>query len=144
MKQILLFISISFWMVHSELAFSQRADTHADDSTFIRKIYDLALSEGEAYENLRYLCKEIGARITGSTEAQMAVEWGFKKMTDYNSIRQAQTQRAGRSISSQRVCKTEKHSIVGNLSDLCITCHITLSKRQLIPGEAMVTLFGGR
>ncbi len=83
MKQILLFISISFWMIHSGSAFSQGSDKHSDDSVFIRKIYDEALSKGKAYENLRVLCKEIGARITGSTEAQMAIEWGHKLMTDY-------------------------------------------------------------
>ena len=83
MKQILLFISISFWMIHSGFAYSQSVNAHTDDSVFIRKIYNEALSNGEAYRNLRVLCKEIGARITGSTEAQMAIEWGQKLMTDY-------------------------------------------------------------
>jgi hypothetical protein len=53
------------------------------DSTFIRKIYDEALSRGKAYEDLRSLCKDIGARLSGSAEAQMAVEWGFQKLKDY-------------------------------------------------------------
>jgi hypothetical protein len=54
------------------------------DSVVIREIYNRALSEGKAYENLRYLCKEIGARVTGSSEAQMAIEWGQKKLADYD------------------------------------------------------------
>lgn len=53
------------------------------DSVFIRKIYDEALVNGEAFENLRYLCKEIGARITGSAEAKMAIEWGKNLLDSY-------------------------------------------------------------
>ena len=54
------------------------------DSTFIRKIYDEALENGESYENLRSLCKDIGARITGSAEAEMAIKWGEKLLKSYN------------------------------------------------------------
>ncbi len=53
------------------------------DSIFIRKAYDAALSSGKAYEDLRSLCKDIGARITGSAEAAMAVEWSEAKMNSY-------------------------------------------------------------
>lgn len=53
------------------------------DSIFIRKVYDEALSKGHSYENLRSLCKDIGARITGSAEAEMAVEWSEAKMNSY-------------------------------------------------------------
>ena len=53
------------------------------DSIFIRDIYTEALSKGESYENLRSLCKDIGARLTGSAEAQMAVNWGEQKMNSY-------------------------------------------------------------
>lgn len=50
------------------------------DSLMIRKIYDEALSKGESYENLRYLCKSVGARLSGSHQAAKAVEWGKKVM----------------------------------------------------------------
>lgn len=53
------------------------------DSTFIRKVYDEALERGESYENLRSLCKDIGARISGSAEAEMAVEWGEQLLNTY-------------------------------------------------------------
>lgn len=53
------------------------------DSLFIRSIYDQALSEGKAYEDLRSLCKDIGARLSGSAEAQMAIEWSKLKMESY-------------------------------------------------------------
>ncbi|MFK8046452.1 MAG: M20/M25/M40 family metallo-hydrolase [Crocinitomicaceae bacterium] len=55
-----------------------------NDSTFIRKIYDEALERGEAHSNLKSLCKDIGARITGSAEAEMAVRWGEKLLNTYD------------------------------------------------------------
>ncbi|MFD1552043.1 peptidase M28 family protein [Putridiphycobacter roseus] len=54
------------------------------EEVFIRKIYDEALENGEAYENLRSLCKDIGARVTGSAEAEMAVEWGQRLLKAAN------------------------------------------------------------
>jgi len=55
----------------------------AQDSLTIRKIYDEALVNGKSYENLHYLCKNIGARLSGSANAQKAVEWGKKVMESY-------------------------------------------------------------
>ena len=40
------------------------------DSVLIKKIYDETLSRGEAYENLRVLCKNIGPRLSGSVGAK--------------------------------------------------------------------------
>ena len=54
-----------------------------DDSLQIRSIYDKALTEGEAYENLRQLCKDVGNRLSGSEGAQRAVEWSKSKMESY-------------------------------------------------------------
>jgi hypothetical protein len=53
------------------------------DSIFIRQIYNEALSNGRAYEDLRSLCKDVGARLSGSAEAQMAVEWSKMTMEKY-------------------------------------------------------------
>ena len=46
-----------------------------NDSTIIRNIYTTALTKGEAHNDLRSLCKDVGARISGSAAAQMAVVW---------------------------------------------------------------------
>lgn len=45
-----------------------------EDSLAIRKISDDILKNGKAYDNLYYLCKKIGARLSGSDNAQKAVE----------------------------------------------------------------------
>ena len=49
----------------------------------IKKIYDEALTNGHTYENLRYLCKEIGNRLSGSPEAAAAVEYAKQLMESY-------------------------------------------------------------
>lgn len=68
------FVLFVLFAIHS---FSQ------NDSVFIRQIYNEALSNGRAYEDLRSLCKDVGARLSGSAEAQMAVEWSKMTMEKY-------------------------------------------------------------
>ena len=50
----------------------------------VRKIYDEILINGECYENLRSLCKDVGARLSGSPEAEKAVKWGEALLNSYN------------------------------------------------------------
>lgn len=45
-----------------------------DDSLIIKKISDEIFMNGTAYSNLRYLCKKVGPRLSGSTGAESAVE----------------------------------------------------------------------
>ena len=45
------------------------------DSVTIRKIYSEALANGQSYDWLRYLTKQIGPRLSGSAGAQKAVDW---------------------------------------------------------------------
>lgn len=59
------------------LSFGQHKET-------IKKIYDEALTAGHAYDNLRYLCKEIGNRLSGSPEAAAAVEYTRQLMASYD------------------------------------------------------------
>lgn len=47
----------------------------AADSLFIRRIFDAALTESVCYEDLRYLCKSIGPRLSGSPGAAQAVQF---------------------------------------------------------------------
>lgn len=52
------------------------------DSTMIRKIYTEALTNGKSYSNLDYLSNKIGGRLSGSPEAQKAVDWTFRAMKE--------------------------------------------------------------
>ena len=47
-----------------------------EDAFEIRKIFDLALTEGMAYEWLNDLCHQVGPRLSGSAGAAAAVEFG--------------------------------------------------------------------
>lgn len=53
---------------------------NSTDSVVIRRIYDEALVNGTAYQNLYELCTGIGHRLSGSPQAAKAVEWGMEAM----------------------------------------------------------------
>ncbi|HLP10874.1 MAG TPA: M28 family peptidase [Flavobacteriales bacterium] len=54
-----------------------------EDSVFLKKIFNESLSRGRAYTDLRYLCKKIGCRVSGSKQAQKAVDWTNQLMREY-------------------------------------------------------------
>jgi carboxypeptidase Q len=65
------------------LGVSTFASAQNTDSLMLRKIYDEALVNGQCYQNLHYLCKNIGQRLSGSANAQKAVDWTNKLMDTY-------------------------------------------------------------
>ena len=52
------------------------------DSIAIKQIFNTALTNGQCYEWLDELSNDIGGRLSGSPEAQLAVEWGEKLLTN--------------------------------------------------------------
>lgn len=48
----------------------------------MRRISDNIMLHGNCYNNLRFLCKQIGNRLSGTPQAAQAVEWGQKAMQD--------------------------------------------------------------
>ena len=44
----------------------------------MKKIYQTALLDGQSYPWLAHLSNQIGGRLSGSLNAQRAVEWGKK------------------------------------------------------------------
>ncbi len=57
-----------------------QAFAQQDDSLMIRKIADEILGNGKAYEDLRILCKTVGARLAGSPQMYKAEAWGQKSL----------------------------------------------------------------
>lgn len=51
-----------------------------NDTVQIKKIYDYYLTQSKTYSNLQYLSTKIGGRLSGSSQAQEAVEWAKKSM----------------------------------------------------------------
>jgi carboxypeptidase Q len=76
-KQIILAAAISFISVTSQ------AQSFQPDSTVIRQLFREALTRGKSYENLRYLCTQIGPRLSGSEGAAKAVTYTKQLMEGY-------------------------------------------------------------
>ncbi len=53
------------------------------DSMLIRSLFDEALINGKSYEQLNFLCKKIGKRITGSQQAEQALAWAYGEVSKY-------------------------------------------------------------
>lgn len=58
--------------------YSIAAFTQQEDSILIKQISDEILTHGKAYDNLRYLTKQIGGRLAGSPGMVKAEQWGLK------------------------------------------------------------------
>ena len=71
-KYILTFLTVIF-------LFPVMAQTDAEQ---VKSIFDEALSDYTAYENLSILCNDYKGRITGSPEAEKAVEYTYKLMLE--------------------------------------------------------------
>lgn len=54
-----------------------------NDSVMLKRFFDEALVKGQSYENLRYLCKNIGSRLSGSDNASEAITWTEDLMKSY-------------------------------------------------------------
>ncbi|MCW3083978.1 MAG: peptidase [Bacteroidetes bacterium] len=61
--------------------FNMQLSAQTDSATF-KKIYSEALANGKSYSNLDYLVNKIGGRLSGSPQAQQAVDWAFKAMKE--------------------------------------------------------------
>ncbi len=72
MKKLFLFLLLP------NLTFSQ-----VNDSSTISNIYKAALTKSDCYETLRYLCKNIGPRLSGSDNAEKSVKYIEEKMKSY-------------------------------------------------------------
>ena len=63
------------------MGFEGRAQT-AEDSSFLRKLADIVLTDGKAYKDLWTLTKTVGARLSGSAGYYKAEAWGQKAMQE--------------------------------------------------------------
>jgi hypothetical protein len=50
----------------------------SEDSAFLRRLADVILTDGKAYEDLRVLTKTVGSRLSGSAGYYKAEAWGQK------------------------------------------------------------------
>lgn len=71
------FITLAIFLFSCMALFAQK-----EDSIFIKRISDEILINGKAYENLRYLTKQIGARLAGSPGMVKSEKWGLQLMQE--------------------------------------------------------------
>ena len=69
-------VSTSFFFLLNSFLFSQTGNV---DENF-KKIYNTALTKGKTYEWLEHLSNQIGGRLSGSFNAQRAVEWAREEL----------------------------------------------------------------
>jgi hypothetical protein len=82
MKQFFLLLAAGVIVLHSLPVNAQLS--HDADSVTIRKLYNEALQNGKTDSNLRYLTSRIGARISGSPQAQQTIDWAMRTMGQYH------------------------------------------------------------
>ena len=88
MKKTLFLFCIIFFMIscnqkqESTTSNNKLSKEEKTDSTQIKTLFNTALTKGKSYEWLRDLTQNVGGRLSGSPEAQMAVEWGEKIMKE--------------------------------------------------------------
>lgn len=63
-------------------AIAGNAFSQSEDSAFIKRISDYILTQGKSYEDLRYLTKQIGSRLSGSKGMYKAEQWGLQVMKE--------------------------------------------------------------
>jgi hypothetical protein len=63
---------------------SLSAQTYADDSVFIARLFETALVKGKVYQDLSFMCKNIGHRLSGSVGAAKAVQYTAELMRKYD------------------------------------------------------------
>ncbi len=64
------------------LLFTVCLHAQTEDSIVIKKIVDDVLINAKAYDNLRFICKKIGARLSGSPNAEKAVSATAKMLKE--------------------------------------------------------------
>jgi carboxypeptidase Q len=64
------------------VAFGRAMGQTADDSVLIRHLADTILTDGKAYDNLKVLTQQVGARLSGSAGFYKAEKWGQAALTD--------------------------------------------------------------
>jgi carboxypeptidase Q len=80
--KIFVFIVFSFLFTASSFSQTVQKDSVGEDSIMIKKISDEILTNGKAYDNLRHLTKQIGARLSGSPQMVKAEKWGLQLMKE--------------------------------------------------------------
>ena len=73
---------VSFLIFFSSILFAEAQTSQQQDSLTMRKLYDLALLQGKSYAWLDHIANNIGGRLSGSVNAQRAVDYTKAQLED--------------------------------------------------------------
>ncbi|GGH47286.1 peptidase M28 [Mangrovimonas yunxiaonensis] len=68
-----------YFLLIVALLFSKSFNAQTDQEVF-KRLYKTALTNGKSYEWLDYLSNQIGGRLSGSVNAELAVAWGKQEL----------------------------------------------------------------
>ncbi len=80
MKKFFLILGILPFLLNA-----QNQSSFEKDKKIIEGFFNEALTQKTAYEDLRYLCKKIGHRLSGSEGAAKAVQWTSKRLKEHGA-----------------------------------------------------------
>lgn len=72
-------ISVLLFILFS-ISINAQMSEAASDSLMLRKVYDMSLLNGKSYDWLEHLSNKIGGRLSGSVNAQKAVDYTKKEL----------------------------------------------------------------
>jgi carboxypeptidase Q len=72
----ILFILLAYFCTYN------LSNAQQNDSAVIGNFFREALTSNAGYDNLHYLCKNIGHRLAGSVQSEYAVEWVYKTLSE--------------------------------------------------------------
>jgi hypothetical protein len=75
------FYFVSLFLLGYAFAKAQTPQQQYNDSTMLRSIYSQNLTDSKSYEWLKHLSEEIGGRLSGSPQAQMAVDYTLAELS---------------------------------------------------------------
>lgn len=81
-KTLAFFMMMAVALSTALTAGAQEQRWSSEDSAMVARIHDHVLGQGGCVEDLRVLCKEVGARLSGSPEADAAILWGAKTLRE--------------------------------------------------------------
>lgn len=76
------FINVLFCCLLCSSLMTSTSDAQQADSAVIKQFFNSELASGSSYGNLEKLCKGVGNRLSGSANAEKAVLWAQKTMTE--------------------------------------------------------------
>ena len=86
MKNLKSLCSIIILFLGNLIVVNAQNNVPKNDSVFFKQLFDESLLKGHSYARLGELCKQIGARLSGSDAAEKGIQWATRCSKAINLI----------------------------------------------------------